>query len=87
MQFGIFYELQIPRPWETHSGHKLLNDALAQVELADRLGKGMGAFGFQFVSADAAHDWGHAYYNAITKRLDKLGDYQINPNTALVSCF
>jgi alkanesulfonate monooxygenase SsuD/methylene tetrahydromethanopterin reductase-like flavin-dependent oxidoreductase (luciferase family) len=29
----------------------------------------------------------HAYYNAITKRLDKLADYQINPNIALVSYF
>jgi hypothetical protein len=29
----------------------------------------------------------HAYYNAITKRLRKLADYQINPNMALVSFF
>lgn len=238
MKFGIFYELQIPRPWERHSEHKLFNDALDQVELADRLGydfawevehhyleeyshssapsvflgaasqrtknirlahgiyhlttnhpskvaaqaatldllshgrvelglgesasstelepfgvtmenkraiwedavrcmtpmfkdepceydgphfkfpyrnvvpkplqrphpplwvacsqlptieyagrRGMGALGFQFVSADAAHAWVHAYYNSITKRLDKLGDYQINPNIALVSYF
>ena len=29
----------------------------------------------------------HAYYNAITKRLDKLADYTINPNIALVSFF
>ena len=238
MKFGIFYEMQIPRPWEAHSEHKLLNDALAQVELADRLGydmawevehhyleeyshssapgvflgaasqrtknirlahgimqlttnhpskvaaqvatldllshgrvelglgesasstelepfgvtvdnkreiwedavrcmipmfkdepseydgphwkfpyrnvvpkplqkphpplwvacsqlptieyagrKGMGALGFQFVSADAAHAWVHAYYNAITKRLDKLADYPINPNISLVSYF
>jgi len=28
-----------------------------------------------------------AYYNSITKRLDKLADYQINPNIALVSYF
>ncbi|MGE0698655.1 MAG: LLM class flavin-dependent oxidoreductase [Hyphomicrobiaceae bacterium] len=238
MKFGIFYELQIPRPWERHSEHKLLNEALDQVELADRLGydyawevehhyleeyshssapsvflgaasqrtrqirlshgiyhlttnhpskvaaqaatldllshgrcelglgesasstelepfgvtmeskrgiwedavrcmmpmfkdepceydgphfkfpyrnvvpkplqrphpplwvacsqlptieyagrRGMGALGFQFVSADAAHAWVHAYYNAITKRLDRLGDYQTNPNIALVSYF
>ncbi|MEZ5817412.1 MAG: LLM class flavin-dependent oxidoreductase [Hyphomicrobiaceae bacterium] len=238
MKFGIFYELQIPRPWERHSEHKLLNDALDQVALADRLGydyawevehhyleeyshssapnvflgaasqrtknirlahgiyhlttnhpskvaaqaatldllshgrcdlglgesasstelepfgvtmenkraiwedavrcmmpmfkdepceyegphfkfpyrnvvpkplqrphpplwvacsqlptieyagtRGMGALGFQFVSADAAHAWVHAYYNSITKRLDRLGDYQINPNIALVSYF
>lgn len=238
MKFGIFYEMQIPRPWEAHSEHRLLNDALTQVELADRLGydfawevehhfleeyshssapgvflgaasqrtknirlahgimqlttnhpskvaaqvatldllsngrvelglgesasstelepfdvtfenkrgifedavrcmvpmfkdepceyegphfkfpwrnvvpkplqkphpplwvacsqlptieyagqKGLGALGFQFVSADAAHAWVHAYYNAITRRLDKLGDYPINPNIALVSYF
>ena len=29
----------------------------------------------------------HAYYNAFTKRLKKLADYQINPNMALVSFF
>jgi alkanesulfonate monooxygenase SsuD/methylene tetrahydromethanopterin reductase-like flavin-dependent oxidoreductase (luciferase family) len=29
----------------------------------------------------------HAYYNAITKRLKKLADYEINPNMALVSFF
>ena len=48
---------------------------------------GFGALGFQFVSADAAHAWVHAYYNAITKRLKKLADYEINPNMALVSFF
>ncbi|MFX9348077.1 hypothetical protein ABTO05_21410, partial [Acinetobacter baumannii] len=31
--------------------------------------------------------WVHAYYNAITKRLKKLADYEINPNMALVSFF
>jgi alkanesulfonate monooxygenase SsuD/methylene tetrahydromethanopterin reductase-like flavin-dependent oxidoreductase (luciferase family) len=238
MKFGIFYEMQIPRPWEAHSEHRLLHDALTQVELADRLGydfawevehhfleeyshssapgvflgaasqrtrnirlahgilqlttnhpskvaaqvatldllshgrvelglgesassteldpfevtfenkreifedavrcmvpmfkdepceyagshfnfpwrnvvpkplqkphpplwvacsqlptieyagqRGLGALGFQFVSADAAHAWVHAYYNAITRRLDKLTDYPINPNIALVSYF
>jgi len=48
---------------------------------------GFGALGFQFVSADAAHAWVHAYYNAITKRLKRLADYEINPNMALVSFF
>jgi alkanesulfonate monooxygenase SsuD/methylene tetrahydromethanopterin reductase-like flavin-dependent oxidoreductase (luciferase family) len=39
MRFGIFYEHQNPRPWEAQrSEHALLKDALAQVELADRLG-------------------------------------------------
>ena len=49
--------------------------------------KGLGALGFQFVSADAAHAWVHAYYNAITRRLDRLADYPVNPNIALVSMF
>jgi len=49
--------------------------------------RGMGALGFQFLSADAAFAWVHAYYNAFTKRQEKLCDYVTNPNIALVSYF
>jgi alkanesulfonate monooxygenase SsuD/methylene tetrahydromethanopterin reductase-like flavin-dependent oxidoreductase (luciferase family) len=38
VRFGIFYEHQLPRPWEPGAEHRLLKDALEQVELADRLG-------------------------------------------------
>src|SRR3990172_2253106 len=38
MQFGIFYEHQIPRPWNDGDEHRLFKEALEQVELADRLG-------------------------------------------------
>ena len=38
MKIGIFYEHQLPRPWERDDEHRLLKDALEQVELADRLG-------------------------------------------------
>ena len=38
MQFGIFYEHQIPRPWGEGDEHRLFKNALDQVELADRLG-------------------------------------------------
>ena len=38
MRFGIFYEHQLPRPWAEGDEHRLLQDALEQVELADRLG-------------------------------------------------
>ena len=38
MQFGIFYEHQLPKPWTADDEYELLRDALAQVELADRLG-------------------------------------------------
>src|SRR6478672_4438566 len=38
MKFGIFYEHQLPRPWEEGADLKLFQEALDQVELADRLG-------------------------------------------------
>lgn len=38
MQFGIFYEHQLPRPWHEGCEQRLFNEALDQVELADRLG-------------------------------------------------
>lgn len=38
MKFGIFYEHQLPRPWDTGSELQLFQDALSQVELADRIG-------------------------------------------------
>src|SRR5262245_4055753 len=38
MKFGIFYELQLPKPWGADDERQLVQDALLQVELADRLG-------------------------------------------------
>ena len=38
MKFGIFYELQLPKPWAEDSEYNLLTNALDQIELADRLG-------------------------------------------------
>jgi alkanesulfonate monooxygenase SsuD/methylene tetrahydromethanopterin reductase-like flavin-dependent oxidoreductase (luciferase family) len=38
MKFGIFYEHQIGRPWDDGTEHQLIQDALEQVELADKLG-------------------------------------------------
>src|SRR5579862_3880885 len=38
MKFGIFYELQLPRPWGPDSEWRLYQDALSQLELADALG-------------------------------------------------
>ena len=38
MKLGVFYEHQLPQPWEEGSELKLFNDALDQIELADRLG-------------------------------------------------
>lgn len=38
MKFGIFYEHQIPRPWDEGSEYRQFHNALAQVERADQLG-------------------------------------------------
>ncbi len=38
MRFGVFYELQLPRPWAEGDEHRLFKEALEQVALADRLG-------------------------------------------------
>lgn len=38
MRFGVFYEMQLPRPWENGAEHRLFTDALEQVVLADALG-------------------------------------------------
>ena len=38
MKFGIFYELQLPKPWRQDSEYRLFTDALEQIELADKLG-------------------------------------------------
>ncbi len=38
MKFGIFYEHQLPRPWTDGEEQKLFNDALEQVEVADKVG-------------------------------------------------
>jgi len=38
MRFGVFYELQLPRPWRDGDEHRLFTEALDQVVLADDLG-------------------------------------------------
>ena len=38
MRFGVFYELQLPKPWTEGAEHRLVQEAVAQVQLADRLG-------------------------------------------------
>src|SRR3954447_20023101 len=38
MKFGLFYEHQMPRPWEERSERQVFDEAMEQAELADRLG-------------------------------------------------
>ena len=76
----------LPKPLQ--KPHPPLWVACSQLETIEMAGRrGMGALGFQFVSADAAHAWVNTYCNAFVKRQDKLADYETNPNIALVSGF
>ncbi len=76
----------IPKPRQTP--HPPLWVACSQLETIEMAGRrGLGALGFQFVSAEAATAWVHAYYNAFTKHQKLLADYQPNPNIAVVSQF
>jgi len=38
MKFGVFYELQLPRPWNEGDEHRMFKEALEQIVLADKLG-------------------------------------------------
>jgi alkanesulfonate monooxygenase SsuD/methylene tetrahydromethanopterin reductase-like flavin-dependent oxidoreductase (luciferase family) len=76
----------LPKPHQ--KPHPPLWMACSQLETIRYAGmRGLGALGFQFVSADAAHAWVHAYYNAFTQHLQPLAAYRTNPNIALVSLF
>jgi len=76
----------VPKPFQ--KPHPPLWVACSQLDTIVMAGeRGIGALGFQFVSADAATAWVNAYYNAFTKRQRKLAEYQSNPNIAVVSQF
>ncbi len=38
MKFGVFYELQLPKPWKAGDEHRLFQESLEQIVLADKLG-------------------------------------------------
>jgi len=76
----------LPKP--VQKPHPPLWVACSQLETIEMAGRrGIGALGFQFLSADMAHAWVHAYYNSFIKRQEKLGNYQSNCNIAMVSYF
>jgi len=76
----------LPKP--VQKPHPPLWVACSQLETIEMAGRcGMGALGFQFLSAEMAHAWVHAYYNSFVKRQKKLADYQANCNIAMVSYF
>lgn len=76
----------VPKPLQ--KPHPPLWVACSQMDTVKMAGRrGMGVLGFQFVDPESAKAWRHAYYNEYLNHLDKLCDYQTNPNLAVVSPF
>ncbi len=76
----------LPKP--VQKPHPPLWVACSQLDTIEMAGRcGMGALGFQFLSAEMAHAWVHAYYNSYVKRQQRLAEYQPNCNIAMVSYF
>jgi len=76
----------LPKP--VQKPHPPLWVACSQLETIEMAGRcGIGALGFQFLSAEMANAWVHAYYNSFVLRQNKLADYQSNCNIAMVSYF
>ncbi len=76
----------VPKPFQ--KPHPPLWVACSQLDTIEMAGRrGLGALGFQFVSAEAAEAWVHAYYNSYVHRLEPLTEYVTNPNIAVVSQF
>ena len=85
MRFGIFYELQLPRPWVEGDEHRLLRNALEQIELADKLG-------FDYIWEVEHHfleEYSHssapeAFLGAVSQRTERIrighGIVQLPPN-------
>ena len=76
----------IPKPLQ--KPHPPLWVACSNIATIASAGRwGMGALGFQFVSAEAARAWVNRYYLELTTNPAKLADYPTNPNIAMVSGF
>jgi luciferase family oxidoreductase group 1 len=76
----------IPKPYQ--KPHPPLWVACSNIQTIGSAGRwGMGALGFQFVTAEAARAWVNEYYTNLTQHLAKLADYPENPNIAMVTAF
>ena len=76
----------IPKPYQKPHPPRWV--ACSNIKTIGQAGEwGMGALGFTFVSPDAATAWVNKYYNNLLHRPNRLTDYPVNPNIAMVSGF
>lgn len=73
MEFGMLYEMETPRPWHKLSEYNIYHEALAQIELADRVG-------FDYVWEVEHHfleEYSHSpapevFYGAVSQRTSQI---------------
>jgi luciferase family oxidoreductase group 1 len=87
---GSFYDFEarnvVPKPYQRP--HPPLWVGCSNIQTIGNAAEwGMGALGFSFVSPDAARAWVHRYYNVFLNYPNRLGDYALNPNVAIVNGF
>jgi len=76
----------VPKPLQ--KPHPPLWVACSQLETIKYAAhRGMGALCFKFVDMESSRAWVNAYYNTYLHHLEKLADYQTNPNIAVVAGF
>jgi alkanesulfonate monooxygenase SsuD/methylene tetrahydromethanopterin reductase-like flavin-dependent oxidoreductase (luciferase family) len=76
----------LPKPYQQpHPPLWVACSNLSTIEMCAR--RGMGALGFQFATPDGARAWVNRYYSLFAQGPDKLCDYAVNPNIAVVSGF
>lgn len=73
MKFGIFYHLQVPRPWEKDSEYKVIQNALEQVAIADDLGLDHIWAGEHHFCTEYAHNSApESFLAAASQRTDQI---------------
>jgi luciferase family oxidoreductase group 1 len=76
----------LPKPRQTpHPPLWVACSNLSTIEMAAQ--RGLGALGFQFATPQGARAWVNRYYNLFRAGVNKLADYETNPNIAVVSGF
>ncbi|MGE0483500.1 MAG: LLM class flavin-dependent oxidoreductase [Gammaproteobacteria bacterium] len=87
---GEYYDFParnvIPKPYQ--KPHPPLWVACSNIQTIANAGRwGMGALGFSFVSPEAATAWVNKYYNMLLNEQQRLTEYAVNPNVAIVNGF
>ncbi|MGH7962331.1 MAG: LLM class flavin-dependent oxidoreductase [Candidatus Binatia bacterium] len=73
MKFGLLYELESPRPWDTHNEYHTYWEALAQIELADRIGfDHVWAVEHHFLEEHAHSSAPEVFFGAVSQRTKNI---------------